>query len=64
MNKPTYKNNDCAGFLTMEEASQRYRLSRKILNEVAIEAGAVIRIGRQIVRYDSEKLDAYLRRVK
>lgn len=61
MNKPTYKNNDYVGFLTIEEAGQRYRLSRRTLNKVAIEAGAMVRIGRQIVRYDSEKLDAFLR---
>ena len=55
MNKPKYSNN-VVKLATMEQARERYKLSRNLLLKIAEDNGAVRRIGRT-VRIDIPRMD-------
>ena len=55
MKKPNY-NDTISKLMTVEQAKQRYKLSRATLMRIAEDAGAVRRIGR-IVRLEAEIMD-------
>jgi len=61
MNKPTVSRNQNGSFLTVQQASAEFNLSRNLLMEVAGNANAVCRPARRTVRIDRERLAEYLR---
>lgn len=56
MNKPKYSN-DVVKLATVEQARERYKLSRNLLIKIAEDNGAVRRFGRA-VRIDIPIMDA------
>lgn len=61
MNKPKYSDNVNATtkLCTVEQAKERYKLSKGLLMQVAEEAGAIRRIGRTL-RLDVPAMDKAL----
>ncbi len=58
MKKATYSNSAPTRFGTIAEAQERYRLSRKVLMQIAREAGAIIEISSRLKRIDFQILDS------
>lgn len=61
MNKPKYSN-EITKLATVEQAKDRYKLSRNLIVKIAEEAKALRKIGRS-VRIDVEILDAYINKL-
>lgn len=57
--KRTSSKDDNAPFITLEQMKNRYNMGYEKVTQLAREAGAVIKYGKA-VRYDREKIDAYL----
>lgn len=62
MNKASYSNN-ISKLATVNQARERYKLSRNLLMKIAEDNGAVYRIGRT-VRLDIPKLDKAIEQYK
>lgn len=59
MNKGKACRDENGKFITGEQAMRRYNMSRGVIMKLAKEADALIKFGKT-VRYNSEKIDAFL----
>lgn len=59
MNKPQYKPSEKTELLTLDQARERYQLSRQKIEELATKCGAALKIG-TAKRYKKRVLDEYI----